>query len=163
MINLAPVLFENMIWLSPSWIKPSAAKAFPASVTKKIVMSRKMRWQSLSHLHFFPFCTIGISMYQKRILPYFIIPSTFSPQASSPLEHSGQRNFNTPFTLTSFFFHWARGALPAGATLLGWPNYGVMADWTSCVERLNATIMLGLYNILDRYSRYLRTSMYVRK
>jgi hypothetical protein len=25
-------------------------------------------------------------MYQKRILPYFIIPSTFSPQASSPLE-----------------------------------------------------------------------------
>ena len=24
-----------------------------------------------------------------------------------------------------FFFHWARGALPAGATLLGWPNYGV--------------------------------------
>jgi len=35
--------------------------------------------------NFFPFCTIGISMYQKRILPYFIIPSTFSPQASSPL------------------------------------------------------------------------------
>ncbi len=38
---------------------------------------------------FLSFCTIGISMYQKRILPYFIIPSTFSPQASSPLEHSG--------------------------------------------------------------------------
>ena len=37
--------------------------------------------------NFFPFCTIGISMYQKRILPYFIIPSTFSPQASSPLNH----------------------------------------------------------------------------
>jgi hypothetical protein len=47
---LAPVLFENMIWLSPSWILPSAAKAFPASLTKKIVMSRKMRWQSLSHV-----------------------------------------------------------------------------------------------------------------
>ena len=29
-------------------------------------------------------------MYQKRILPYFIIPSTFSPQASSPLEHYRQ-------------------------------------------------------------------------
>ena len=41
---LAPVLFENMIWLSPSWILPSAAKAFPASLTKKIVMSR--RWES---------------------------------------------------------------------------------------------------------------------
>jgi hypothetical protein len=38
--------------------------------------------------NFFPFCTIGISMYQKRILPYFIVPSTFSPQDSSPLEHS---------------------------------------------------------------------------
>jgi hypothetical protein len=29
-------------------------------------------------------------MYQKRILPYCIIPSTFSPQASSPLERSGR-------------------------------------------------------------------------
>jgi len=57
---------------------------------------------------FFPFCTIGISIYQKRILPYFIIPSTFSPQASYPLERYGQTDrgtdFNTPFTLTSFFF-----------------------------------------------------------
>jgi hypothetical protein len=57
--------------------------------------------------NFFPFCTIGISMYQKRILPYFIIPSTFSPQASSPLERYGQTegrtNFNTPRYLTSFF------------------------------------------------------------
>ena len=48
--------------------------------------------------------TIGISMYQKSILPYFIIPSTFSPQASSPLERYGQRNFNTPCYLSSFFF-----------------------------------------------------------
>ena len=29
-------------------------------------------------------------MYQKRIFPYFIIPSTFSPQASSPLNHHRQ-------------------------------------------------------------------------
>jgi len=58
--------------------------------------------------NFFPFCTIGISMYQKRILPYFIIPSTFSPQASSPLSHHRRtdrlQHCNTPFTLTSFFF-----------------------------------------------------------
>jgi len=57
---------------------------------------------------FFPFCTIGISMYQKRILPYFIILSTFSPQASSPLSHHRRTDrgtdFDTPFTLTSFFF-----------------------------------------------------------
>ena len=28
----------------------------------------------------FPFCTIGISMYQKRILPYFIIPYFLTPR-----------------------------------------------------------------------------------
>jgi hypothetical protein len=81
--------------------------------------------------NFFPFRTIGISMYQKRILAYFIIPSTstFSPHASSPLSHhrqtEGRTTFFTPCYLSSFFFHWACGALPAGATLLGWPNYGV--------------------------------------
>jgi len=68
------------------------------------------------------------SMYQKRILPYFIIPSTFSPQASSPLERYGRQkdgqHSSPPFTLLLFFSR-ARGALPAGATLLGWPNYGV--------------------------------------
>ena len=162
------------IWPSSSWILPSAAKAFPASVTKKLALipfptsnlawyvgmyvctyvQQMMRWQSLSHLsyhpcrhllycktmvvpnvdinvkvtNFFPFCTIGISMYQKRILPYFIIPSTFSPQASSPLSHHRRtdREISTPLSpLLLSFFHWARGALPAGATLLGWPNYGV--------------------------------------
>ena len=30
--------FYLRIWLSPSWILPSAAKAFPASVTKKIAL-----------------------------------------------------------------------------------------------------------------------------
>jgi len=57
--------------------------------------------------NFFPFCTIGISMYQKLILPYFSIPSTFSPQASSfgALQTDGRRDrFQHPFTLTSFFF-----------------------------------------------------------
>ena len=47
-------------------------------------------------------------MYQKCILPYFIIPSTFSPQASSPLERYGRTDrgtdFNTPCYLSSFFF-----------------------------------------------------------
>jgi len=58
--------------------------------------------------NFFPFCTIGISMYQKRILLYLIIPSTFSPQASSPLERSRQTEGRTTFFntcyLSSFFF-----------------------------------------------------------
>ena len=57
----------------------------------------------------FPFLTIGISMYQKRILPYFIIPSTFSPQASSPLERYRQTNLNTHTLLLFFFPLSARG------------------------------------------------------
>ena len=44
-------------------------------------------------------------MYQKRILPYFIIPSTFSPQASSPLERSRQTDKSQhPFHPYFFFF-----------------------------------------------------------
>ncbi len=36
------------------------------------------------------------------------------------------RQISTPLVPLVFsFFHWVRGALPAGATLLGWPNYGV--------------------------------------
>ena len=88
----------------------------------------------------FPFLTIGISMYQKRILPYFIIPSTFSPQASSPLERSGQTEKILHPLLPKFFFSlWAHGALPAGATLLGWPNYGV--DGRLNKEELNLKAM----------------------
>ena len=92
------------------------------------------RWQTFSH-----FCTIGISMYQNNMLPYFIITSTFSPQDYSPLERYRQTDFNTPCYLSSFFFHWARGALPAGATLLGWPNYGV--DGRLNKARLSWTIL----------------------
>ena len=57
--------------------------------------------------NFLPFCTIGISMYQKCILPYFVIPSTSSPQADTPFEHSGQTDrrtdFFTPCYVSSFF------------------------------------------------------------
>ena len=57
----------------------------------------------------FHFLTIGISMYQKRILPYFIIPCTFSPQASSPLERYRQTDRRTdnilhPLLPKFFFF-----------------------------------------------------------
>ena len=55
---------------------------------------------------FFPFCTIGISMYQKRILPYFIIPYFLTPSffPFGALQTEGQRNLNTPPYLSSFFF-----------------------------------------------------------
>jgi len=87
-------------------------------------------------------------MYQKGILPYFIIPSTFSPQASSPLEHyrktdrqidrqidrqtDRQRKFFTPPLLPKFFFFSTErvGPLPAGAMQLycAGRTMGWMAD-----------------------------------
>jgi len=45
-------------------------------------------------------------MYQKRILPYFVIPSTFSPQASSPLSHHGQTDFNSHPLIPYLFLFW---------------------------------------------------------
>jgi hypothetical protein len=122
MINLAPVLFENIIWLSPSWILPSAAKAFPASVTKKIVMSRKMRrWQSLSHLPsnhsssicryqckgetFSLFALSELDCTKNIFYPILLLPLLSHPKLipfwSVP---DGQTNFNTPCSLSSFFF-----------------------------------------------------------
>jgi hypothetical protein len=54
--------------------------------------------------NFFPFCTIGISMYQKCILPDFVIPFTFSPQASSPLERYGRTDNILHLLFPKFFF-----------------------------------------------------------
>ena len=80
----------------------------------------------------FPFLTIGISMYQKRILPYFIIPSTFSPQASSPLERSGRTEKSQHPLLPKFFFFSTERAGPYPQAQLYWAGrtMGWMADWT---------------------------------
>jgi hypothetical protein len=69
-------------------------------------------------------------MHQKHVLPYFIIPSTFSPQASSLPSQTDKEN-STPFVplRTSFFIPLStRGpAYPqaqlywAGRTWGGWP------------------------------------------
>ena len=75
--------------------------------------------------NFFPFCTIGISMYQKRILPYIIIPYFLTPSFFPFGAFQTDKSQHTFVPYFFFFFHWARGALPAGATRLGWPNYGV--------------------------------------
>ena len=145
-IWLTLIRFYLRIWPSSSWILPSAAKAFPASVTKKLALipyptsnlalvctyvRMYNRWDDSHFLiygtipstpslcktivvpyvdinakvtNFFTFCTIGISMYQNRILPYFIIPSTFSPQASSPLEHYGRKDRCQHPPIPYFFF-----------------------------------------------------------
>ena len=80
----------------------------------------------------FPFLTIGISMYQKRILPYFIIPSTFSPQASSPLSHNrqteGRTTFFTPCYLSSFFSTERAGPYPQAQLYWAGRTMGWMAD-----------------------------------
>ncbi len=55
----------------------------------------------------------------ERIYFYFII---FSQKRNGKQETHGRRGSSC--YLSSFFFR-ARGALPARATLLGWPNYGV--------------------------------------
>jgi hypothetical protein len=109
--------------------------------------------------NFFPFCpfrisifsflTIGISMYQNFFLPYFIIPSTFSPQASSPLSHhrqtEGQTNFKGCYLIKFFFFSLsARGPMyPQPQLLLGWPNYGVDGRLNGSRPRLSRQTLLA--------------------
>jgi hypothetical protein len=54
----------------------------------------------------FPFLTIGISMYQKSILPYIIIPYFLTPSffPFGAFQTDGQTTFFTPLYLSSFFF-----------------------------------------------------------
>jgi hypothetical protein len=59
---------------------------------------------------FYPILLFPLLSHPK-LLPLWSVPDG---QHSSP-----------PVTYFFFYWHWARGALPAGATLLGWPNYGV--------------------------------------
>jgi hypothetical protein len=97
------------------------------------------RWQTdfLSFCPFgisiFPFLTIGIictkNVFYPIIIPYFLTPSFF-PFGATDGQTEGQTTFFTPCYLSSFFSPLRRGALPAGATLLGWPTMGWMADWT---------------------------------
>ena len=106
----------------------------------------------------FPFLTIGISMYQKRILPYFIIPSTFSPQSSSPLERyrqtEGQTNFNTPCYLSSFFFPLsARGPTrrrnSTGLAELwgGWPIELDVPIWSDLLEKNSHHALMSITHV----------------
>jgi hypothetical protein len=58
--------------------------------------------------HFFPFWTIGISMYQKVLLF-----TTYLPQASSPLERSRQtEGQNSSPPVPKVFFHSSIGHPP---------------------------------------------------
>jgi hypothetical protein len=77
--------------------------------------------------------------HSNSILPYFIIPSTFSPQASSPLERYGRTDkFQHPPLPSSFFFPLsARGGPTRRRNSTYWAGrtLGWMADWTSTLQK----------------------------
>jgi hypothetical protein len=85
-------------------------------------------------ISFFPFLTIGISMYQKRILPYFIVPyfltPSFFPFGAFRTDRQRNLNTNTPCYLSSFFFPLsARGpAYPQAQLYWAGRTMGWMAD-----------------------------------
>ena len=64
-----------------------------------------------------------VSPIKRYIIPYLFTPSLFSVgvlRTDRPTD-----KILHPVFLKFFFSHWAFGAPPAGATLLGWPNCGV--------------------------------------
>ena len=82
----------------------------------------------------FPFFTIGISMYQKRILPYFIIPYFFTPSffpfGAFRTDRRTDNILHPP--LPNFFFFSTERAGPDPQAQLYWAGrtMGWMADWT---------------------------------
>jgi len=55
--------------------------------------------------NFFPFCTIGISTYQKRIYPILLFPLLSYPKLLPFWSVTdGRTTFFTPLYLSSFFF-----------------------------------------------------------
>jgi len=77
----------NLMFRNVSFKFATAISKFDIFSSYHIVRTRIAKVKN-----FLPFCTIGISINQKRILPYFVILSTFSPQASSPLERYRQKD-----------------------------------------------------------------------
>jgi len=123
-LSLLPFYF--IIWLSPSWILPSAAwQTFSLFALSELVCTKHV---------FYPILLFPLLSHPK-LLPLWSIKDR---------QTEGRTTFFTPLYLTSFFFHWAPGALPAGATLLGWPNYGVDG-------RLNQDMRRGICRTYVRY------------
>ncbi len=106
------------------------------------------RWQTFSL-----FALSELVCNKNVIHPILLFP-TFSPEASSPLEHyrrtdgrtDGRTTFFTPCSLTSSFFHWACGALPAGATLLGWPRFLLFVNqFLAVVRQKKILVIFGIW------------------
>jgi len=81
----------------------------------------------------FPFLTIGISINQKRILPYFIIPYLFTPSWFPFGEFWTDRfQISHPFHPYFFLFSTERaGPYPQAQLYWAGRTMGWMADWTS--------------------------------
>ncbi len=84
---------------------------------------------------FITFCTFVITL---SMIPYFIIPSTFSPQASSPMERyrqtEGRTEFSTPCSLSYFFVTECAGPYPQAQLYWAGRTMGWMAIWTRNME-----------------------------
>jgi len=84
----------------------------------------------------FLFLTFGISMYQKRILPYFIIPYLFTPSwFPFGVFQSVRLSISTPLSpLLLSFFHWACGPFPQAQLYWAGRTMGWMADEQGGIE-----------------------------
>jgi len=152
--SVANLTFHNI-----SFNFATAISKFTPSLSYHIVCKRIAKVTD-----FLSFCPFGIvySLFSlselvctKNVFYPILLFHTYLPQADSLLERYGRTDFNTPFTLS--FFHWAHGALPAGATLLGWRKYGV--DGRLNKKRPNTEKKRDSY-LPKRYSVMYRTILF---
>jgi len=79
--------------------------------------------------NFFPFCTIGISMYQKHISPYFIIPYLFTPSFFPFGASQTDGQHSSPLVPEVLFFPTERaGPYPQAQLYWAGRTMGWMAD-----------------------------------
>ena len=105
--NLTPSITISYVNESRRWQTFSlfalSKLAYSLFVLSELVCTKKVPYP----IHY------SLLIYPKLILLWSVPDRQTDGQGSSPL---------VPLF---FFFHWAHGALPAGANLLGWPNWGV--------------------------------------
>ncbi len=155
------------IWHFAMFLSLLLSRNLTPSLSYHIVhVNESQRWQTFSLFALseliFPFFTIGISMYQNNMVPYFIITSTFSPQAYSLLErHRRTDRFQHPLLPKFFFFPLStrgptRRRTSTGLAELwgGWPIEQEGSFWHdlffSKLRNEKETFFLVRIHILDR-------------
>ena len=98
----------------------------------------------------FPFLTIGISMYQKSILPHFIIPYLFTPSffpfGVFQRDRRTQKILQPLLPKFYFFFIECTGPYPQAQLYWAGQTMGWMADWTrSTVFSKNTVLLVAAY------------------